>query len=76
MLNAVCEAFHCLPSQAREELETDPDRTALRILEMRAYAETKRQIDAAKTAEDRPTGRLADLVAEIEVELWRQRRRG
>jgi hypothetical protein len=72
----VCEAFHCLPSQAREEIETDPDRTALTILELRAYAETKRRIDDAKKAEDAPRGPMADLVREMEVDLWRARKAG
>jgi len=55
-------------------LETDPDRTALRILELRAYAQTKAQIDAAKEAKDMPTGSLADLVQEIDVDLFRARK--
>lgn len=70
----LCEAFHCLPSQAREELDTDPDRTALRVLELRAYARTKAALAAAKTKAERPTGPMADLVEEIEVDLWRARR--
>jgi hypothetical protein len=70
----VCEAFSCTPSQAREELEADPDRTALRILELRAYARTKAQVDAAKEAKDMPTGDLAELVQEIEVDRWRARK--
>lgn len=73
-MSAVCESFHCLPSQARDELGTDPDRLALQILEMRAYAETKRQLETAKTVKDRPTGPLADLVQEIEVDQWRERK--
>jgi hypothetical protein len=63
-----------LPSQAREELNTDPDRLALVILEMRAYERVKGQVDAAKTAEDIPTGALAELVQEINVDLWRKRK--
>jgi len=70
----VCEAFGCTPSQARAELETDPDRTVLRILELRAYARTKAQVDAAKDPKDVPTGALADLVQEIEVDRWRARK--
>lgn len=73
-MSVLCEAFHCLPSQARDELGTDPDRLALRVLEFRAYAETKRRLETAKAATDRPTGPLADLVQEIEVDLWRERR--
>ena len=73
-MSLVCEAFHCRPSEAREELGTDPDRMALTILELRAYAETKRQQDAAKKADDNPKGPMADLVREIEVDLWRARK--
>ena len=73
-MSLVCEAFHCRPSEAREELGTDPDRQALTILELRAYAETKRQHDAVKKAEDAPKGPMADLVREIEVDLWRERK--
>lgn len=69
----VCEAFNCRPSEAREELETDPDRTVLRILELRNYARVKAQVEAAKTAADRPNGALADLVDEINVDQWRAR---
>ena len=75
LIGLVCDGFGCRPSEAREELETDPDRTALRILELRAYARIKAQVEAAKTAEERPTGPLADLVDEINVEQWRARRR-
>ena len=65
-----------MPSVAREELETDPDRLALTILEMRAYAECKRRRDEAKKSAEMPVGSMADLVAEIEVDLWRKRKRG
>lgn len=56
------------------ELEDDPDRTALRILELRAYARTKAAVDAAKTADEMPTGPMADLVQEMDVDLWRARK--
>jgi len=42
---------------------------------LRAYARIKAQVEAAKTAEERPTGPLADLVDEINVEQWQARRR-
>ena len=73
-MSLLCEAFHCLPSEARDELGTDPDRLALQVLEMRAYAETKRRLETAKTVKDRPTGPLANLVEEIEVDIWRERK--
>jgi hypothetical protein len=63
-----------LPSQARTELGTDPDRTALRILELRAYQRTKAAIDSAERPMDMPTGPLADLVQEIGVDRWRARK--
>lgn len=73
----ICEAFGCLPSAAREELDTDPDRLVLEVLEMRAYARTKAGLEAADL-KDRPTGPMADLVQEIEVDVFRARqaRRG
>lgn len=71
----MCEAFACLPSQARAELETDAELTVWRILELRAYARMKHTRDAATTAKDMPTGPLADLVGDIEVDLWRARKR-
>jgi hypothetical protein len=46
----------------------------LRILELRAYARTKAAVDAAKDPKDIPTGAFADLVQEIDVDLWRARR--
>ena len=36
------------------------------IVEMRAFAAVKRQIDTAKTALDQPHGAMADLVREIQ----------
>jgi hypothetical protein len=55
-------------------VETDPDRTAWRILELRAYAQTKAAIDRAKKPEDVPHGPMATLVREIDMQLWRERR--
>jgi hypothetical protein len=43
---------------------------------LRAYAETKRRVDDAKKAEDAPSGPMADLVREIEVDLWLARKAG
>jgi hypothetical protein len=46
----------------------------LQILELRAYARTKAAIDAAKDPKELPTGTLAELVQEIDVDLWRARK--
>jgi len=59
---------------AQRELDVDPDRV-LEILELRAYARLKAQNDDAKRPEDVPTGALADLVKEITVDLWRERKK-
>jgi hypothetical protein len=64
-----------LPSQARAELEGDPDQTVLRVLELRAYAAAKAQWDKAAAQNQVPTGPLAELMMEIDVDLWRARRR-
>lgn len=73
-MNAVCEGFGCLPLAAREELEADPDRMAVRILERRAYARTKAAIDAATEPGQVPKGPMADQVLEIQAQILRERR--
>lgn len=44
-MSAVCEEFHCLPSQAVRELETDPSRLALTIMALRSYRRTLDALD-------------------------------
>lgn len=52
----------------------DPEHLALEIIELRAYARTKEQLDAAKRAEDAPRGPVADLVMDIQAEIFRRRK--
>lgn len=66
MISRVCEEFGVLPSAAIEELENDVDHLIPAILTMRAFAQTKAACDASKTAKDRPTGYMADLVTEFD----------
>lgn len=53
---------------------TDPSQMALDILELRAYARTKEQIDRAKDEKDMPDGPMADQVWIVQHELLRRRR--
>jgi hypothetical protein len=46
----------------------------LGILDFRAYVRLKAQYDNPKTANDVPDGALADLMREITVELWQERK--
>ncbi len=55
-----------VPSVAIQEIENDMDHLIPTILTMRAFAYTKTACDNAKKHSDRPTGRMADLVTEIE----------
>jgi hypothetical protein len=52
MVSRICEEFSCLPSQALRELDTDPERLALMIPDLRAYAAAKRAFDAARGKAD------------------------
>lgn len=52
-----------MPSVARRELEdVNANGYLWRILELRAFRDTKLAIDRARTIEDEPTGAMADLV--------------
>ena len=57
-----------VPSVAIKEIMEDVDHIIPTILRMRAFANTKNANDRAKKWEDRPTGRMANLVTEIEFE--------
>ena len=72
MLSRICEEFHCLPWQAEEQLERDPDQV-LRILELRAYRDTFLGLEHAKDEQSAPKGPLVDLWAEFELERLRSR---
>ena len=72
-MSRICEEFPgTLPTRALWELEHDPDQLVLTIMQLRAYARTKAAMDRAKTAEEAPTGALADLVMDITTDLVRE----
>lgn len=73
-MSRVCEEFHCLPSAAVRELMDDPSGLALEVMEQRAYARTKEQVDRASKDEDMPRGPMVDVVFEVQAELLRRHR--
>lgn len=68
-MSLVCESFGCRPSEARWELENDPDELVLRILDLRAYAHAKATIDAAKDKTDLRMTPMIQTVWRITQEL-------
>jgi hypothetical protein len=72
LVSRVCEEFHCLPSQAVKEIMNDPLNMAFEILELRAYAQTKEQLDNLKKGDKEPTGPVAKKVWEIQQEIIRE----
>jgi len=62
MISRICEMFGCLPSAAQRELDEDPDRLAVRIMDMRAFAHTHTAIQRARSAADAPHGPMAARV--------------
>ena len=75
MISRTCEEFHCLPHQARHELDDDGDHLVEDILIMRSYARAKDIVDRAKSAQDIPDTAMTDLVLEHEAEIIRERMR-
>ena len=69
LISRLCEEFGYYPEQALLAHQTAPDGFLEQVLEARGYAATKAAIDRAPTRKQQPTGRLADLVREIEMEL-------
>ncbi len=66
-LSRLCEEFPGrLPSEVLAEWQQAPCGLLETMCEMRAFAATKQQCDAAKTREDRPRTAMAALVTEIE----------
>lgn len=59
-----------MPSEAIRELDDDPERVVLTVLDMRGFERTWRAIDVAKSSDEVPTGDTADRVkAAIAVRL-------
>lgn len=73
VLSRICEEFHCLPWQAEEQLERDPQQV-FRILGLRAYRDMYQAITRpGVTEETAPRGPLVDLYADFELEALQQR---
>ena len=68
----LCEAFHCPPSAALQELERWPAGVLGELLEARSYRRMKELYDAADTREAQqrlPASPLMDLIRTIDFEL-------
>lgn len=73
LISLVCEEFHCLPSEAVEQL-LDHDQLVMDILEFRTYARLKEIVDNAKDPKDIPDHPMVDQVFLIQHELLKRRR--
>jgi len=73
IISEICESFKCTPSQAERELEHDPE-LVFAILDVRNYVQTWQQIERAEKQEDMPTGPMADLYGDFEVEAHYERK--
>lgn len=73
MISRICDEFSCLPSQAVRELDREPELVS-EVLLLRSYARTKQQLDDAQTEAEAPKGPMADIVADIEFELYQARK--
>ena len=73
-ISHICEEFNCLPRAAIDELMNCPDKLVTTIINMRNYARAKEALDNAKRPEDKPTGRTAELVLEIQAEIIAEKR--
>ena len=58
------------------ELMNDPSEMTLEIIDLRAYAHAKEQVDSAKLKDLPKNNKLIDRVFEIKHELLKRRREG
>jgi hypothetical protein len=76
-IDQICTAFGCLPHEARRELDEDPDRLVLLIMELRAYRAAHTALHTAKhmikDLEPWEGNRVMDLVQLHAVELKEER---
>lgn len=63
----VCEAFGCLPSEARREIEDEDADLLFTILDLRGYASAKATVDAATKQSDLKMTPAIARVFEIEL---------
>ena len=71
-IGRLCEEFGCLPSAAYREWLACPVGFLEEVIDARAYAKTKAQVDASTKRSEQPHGPLADLVRQIEFGLAQQ----
>lgn len=70
LVGRVCEEFGCLPSEAARELETDPERMALEIMELRAYARASQYLKQCVKAGEKPEhSRMVEWVMRVKAAL-------
>lgn len=70
LLSRICEEFNCTPAEAVEQ----PLGLVLDILELRAYARAKDQLDRAKSEADVPRTAAVERVFEVQAERWKRKK--
>ena len=68
LVSRVCEEFGCLPAEAVDALENDPEHLILDIMLLRGFARTKEAYDNAKRKIDLPQSPMLERLLEIEFE--------
>jgi hypothetical protein len=74
-IERMCEAFHCLPSEAEREARIQPVGWLEEILEARHYAECYHLWTTAKRKADVPDSPMMQVVKEIEFALVAEERK-
>lgn len=69
LISRLCEEFGCRPSEALDE----PAGLTLEIMELRAYARAKAELEAAQKEEDVPRTPMVERVWEVQGEIWKRR---
>lgn len=70
-VDAMCQAFGCLPSAAIREAMAHPPGWLEDVLETRRYVEAYHLVKSAKHQADLPSSSTIDLVREIEMAIAR-----
>ena len=68
MVLLVCEAFHCLPSEADAEMERLPAGTLLDLIQMRSFANALDLVERTKDWNELPKTPMVDLAQELITE--------
>lgn len=69
LISRLCEEFGCRPSEALDE----PAALTLEIMELRAYARAKAELEAAQKEEDVPRTPMVERVWEVQHALLQRR---